>query len=192
MPYIKTIKGNLLDFPQHDPSDPDIHLGINVIAHSCNCRMIMGGGIARQIKSRYPQAYQADIDFISDEYDHNGQFKHPLGNFSKAEVNSKESKVYLPDGKGLIYNMYTQAGIGTTERQVHYEKFWQALNNVEQDLYKMNVEKHEYDGSSPPVLGLPHGISCGLAGGNWGIIKAMIKDVFLDSPIQCYIVKFEI
>ena len=88
--------------------------------------------------------------------------------------------------------MYTQASVGTSQRQVDYEKFWQALKRVEQDLYAMNVAKHEYDGSSPPVLGLPHGISCGLAGGNWGIIKAMIEDIFLDSPIQCYIVKFEI
>ena len=192
MPYIKTIKGNLLDFPQHDPSDPDIHLGINVIAHSCNCRMIMGGGIARQIKSRYPQAYEADVKYISNEYDDNGQYIHPLGNFSKAEVISNESKVYLPDGKGLIYNMYTQAGVGTGERQVNYEKFWQALNNVEKDLYRINVEKHEYDGSSPHVLGLHHGISCGLAGGNWEIREAMIKDVFVDSPMQCCIVKVEI
>ena len=67
----------------------------------------------------------------------------------------------------------------------------QKLKRVEQDLYAMNVAKHEYDGSAPPVLGLPYGISCGLAGGNWGIIKAMIEDIFLDSPIQCYIVKFD-
>ena len=192
MNKIQHIQGNLLDFPQYDPNDPDNHIGINVIAHSCNCRMIMGAGIARQIKSRYPQAYQADVNYISDEYDHNGQLKHPLGKFSKAEVDSKESKVYLPDGKGLIYNMYTQASVGDDSRQVHYEKFWQALNNVEKDLYKMNVEKHEYDGSSPPVLGLPHGISCGLAGGNWNIIYAMIEDIFLDSPIKCYIVEFKI
>ena len=73
---LELINGNLLDFPN----------GINNIAHSCNCRMIMGGGIAKQIKERYPEAYQADVDFISDEYDHNGQFKHPLGNYSKAKV----------------------------------------------------------------------------------------------------------
>ena len=188
MPYVRTIQGNLLDFPTCDPSNPDNYIGISAIAHSCNCRMIMGGGIAKQIKDRYPQAYQADVDYISNEYDHNGQYIHPLGNFSKAEINSK----FLPNDKGYIYNMYTQAGIGDGSRRVHYEKFWQALKKVEQDLYAMSVEKHEYDSSAPPVLGLPYGISCGLAGGSWGIIKAMIEDIFLDSPIECYIVKFEI
>ena len=161
---IKTIEGNLLDFP----------LLINNIAHSCNCRMIMGGGIANQIKDRYPEAYQADVDFISDEYDHNGQFKHPLGNYSKAKVD-----------KGTIYNLYTQAGIGTGERQVHYEKFWRALKNMQEDLLFIQHETGE-----PQVLGFPYGISCGLAGGNWGIIKAMIEDIFVDSLIETYIVKF--
>ena len=184
---IKTIKGNLLDFPRHDPNDPDHYIGINAIAHSCNTRNIMGGGIAKQIKSRYPQAYEADTKAFNIEYDKDGQYVNWLGKFSKAEINSK----FLPDGKGYIYNMYTQASIGGG-RQVHYEKFWQALKRVEQDLYAMNVAKHEYDGSAPPVLGLPHGISCGLAGGNWGIIKAMIEDIFLDSPIECYIVEFDL
>ena len=39
------------------------------------------------------------------------------------------------------------------------------------------------------IIGLPYGISCGLAGGNWVIIKAMIEDIFGNSPIKCYIVK---
>ena len=188
MTYIKTIEGNLLDFPQYDPDQPDTHIGITAIAHSCNTRMIMGGGIAKQIKNRYPQAYQADVDYIDDEYDHNGQFKHPLGKFSKAEINSK----FLPNNKGYIYNMYNQAGIGDDSRQVNYEKFWESLKRVEHDLHTMNINKDQYDGSSPPVLGLPYGISCGLAGGSWRIIKAMIEDIFLDSPIKCYIVKLDL
>ena len=186
MSEVKTIEGNLLDFPPYCKNDPNEYIGMNAIAHSCNTRNIMGGGIAKQIKNRYPQAYEADAKAIDTEYDKNGQYVHWLGKFSKAEINSK----FLPDNKGYIYNMYTQANIGGG-RQVHYEKFWQALKRVEQDLYEMNVSKHEYDPSAPPVLGLPYGISCGLAGGNWGIIKAMIEDIFSDSPIQCYIVKFE-
>ena len=168
---VETIEGNLLDFPND----------INVIAHSCNTRNIMGAGIAKQIKDRYPQAYEADWKAFNHEYDQNGQYVHWLGKFSKAEL----------DDRKYIYNMYTQAKIGTG-REVNYEKFWQALKRVEQDLYEMNVAKHEYDGSPPPIIGLPYGISCGLAGGNWGIIKAMIEDIFLDSAIKCYIVKFDL
>jgi len=143
----------------------------------------MGGGIAKQIKNRYPQAYKADTKAYNTEYDKDGQYVHWLGKFSKAEINSK----FLPDDKGYIYNMYTQANLGAERRQVLYEDFWQALKRVEQDLCRTYNEP-----PSRPVLGLPYGISCGLAGGNWGIIKAMIEDIFLDSPVECYIVKFDL
>lgn len=159
------IEGNLLDFPND----------INVIAHSCNTRNIMGAGIANQIRVRYPEAYEADWKAF------NSNYGVTLGKFSKAEISDRK----------YIYNMYTQATIGTG-REVDYEKFWQALKRVEQDLFEMKISKHEYDGSPPPVLGLPWGISCGLAGGNWGIISAMINDIFLDSLIKCYIVKFDL
>ena len=163
MDKIETISGNLLDFPPYCQTDPNRDTGINNIAHSCNCRMIMGGGIAKQIKNRYPQAYEADVKFICDEYDEEGQFKYALGNYSKAVIEIK----FLPNNKATIYNLYTQASIGGDSRQVNYEKFWQALKNM-------------------------HGISCGLAGGNWGIIKAMIEDIFLDSLIKTYIVRFDL
>ena len=108
MPYIKTITGNLLDFPPYDPDDPDHYIGIDAIAHSCNLRNMMGAGIAKQIKNRYPQAYEADTKAFDTEYDKNGQYVNWLGKVSKAEINSK----FLPNDKGYIYNMYTQANIG--------------------------------------------------------------------------------
>ena len=160
---IDLIEGNLLDFPND----------INVIAHSCNTRNIMGAGIAKQIKDRYPEAYEADWRAF------NSNYGVTLGKFSKADIGDRK----------YIYNMYTQATIGTG-REVDYEKFWQALKRVEQDLFEMKISKHEYDGSPPPVLGLPWGISCGLAGGNWEIISAMINDIFVDSPIKICIVKY--
>lgn len=174
---VEIVEGNLLDFPNYCRENPNKYLGINAIAHSCNTRNIMGAGIAKQIKSRFPQAYEADTEAYNTEYDENGQYVNWLGKFSKAEINSK----FLPDDKGYIYNMYTQASVGAG-RQVSYEVFWQALKRVEQDLLTI-------DEGNPPVLGLPYQISCGLAGGSWGIIKAIIDDIFLDSPIKCYIVK---
>ena len=32
----------------------------DVIVHGCNCYHAMGGGIAREVKDRLPEAYQAD------------------------------------------------------------------------------------------------------------------------------------
>ena len=179
---IKTIEGNLLDFPPYCKTDPNKYLGINNIAHSCNTRNIMGGGIALQIKNRYPEAYEADTEAFNKEYDKNGQYIHWLGKYSKAEIESK----FIANGKGRIYNLYTQASVGIDERQVNYEIFWKALKEVQEDLLFIQHETGE-----PQVLGLPYGISCGLAGGSWRVIKAIIEDIFIDSLLNCYIVKFE-
>ena len=135
MNSIEIIEGNLLDFPNN----------INSIAHSCNTRNIMGGGIAKQIKDRYPEAYEADTEAFNTEYDKDGQYVHWLGKFSKAEIKiHRQSGDYFFEDKACIYNMYTQASIGKG-REVHYEKFWQALKRVEQDLLERKVNKHELD-----------------------------------------------
>jgi O-acetyl-ADP-ribose deacetylase (regulator of RNase III) len=180
---INIIKGNLLDFPTHCETDPDKYLGINNIAHSCNCQNVMGGGIAKQIKDRYPKAYEADAEFHNEEYNDGGGWKGAIGNYSKAVIETQWT--HLPHA--TIYNLYTQSGFSTKQREVNYEYFWRAMKAMQEDLL---FTQHETGESQ--VLGLPHGISCGLAGGNWKIIKAMIEDIFLDSLIKTYIVEFEI
>ena len=182
MTEIQIISGNLLDFPPHCKTDPDKYIGINVIAHSCNCQNVMGAGIAKQIKERYPQAFEADTECYNNEYNEGGNWKVRIGDYSKAEIESK----FLPNNKGRIYNLYTQSGYSTKKREVNYEYFWKAMKAMQEDLLFIQHETGE-----PQVLGLPYGISCGLAGGNWKIIKAIIEDIFLDSPIETYIVKYD-
>ena len=140
----------------------------------------MGAGIAKQIKDRYPQAYEADTKFYNNEYNDGGGWKGAIGHYSKAEIESK----FLPNNKGRIYNLYTQSGYSTSERQVHYEHFWQAMKAMQEDLLFI-----QHETGDAQILGLPYGISCGLAGGNWQIIEAMINDIFADSLIKTFIVQ---
>ena len=173
MKGVEIIGGNLLDFPNE----------INAIAHSCNTLNIMGGGIAKQIKDRFPQAYEADTKFHARReivFPRSSRID-PLGKYSKAKFKS----MFLKNATGTIYNLYTQANIGVHERQVDYEAFWKALKGMQEDLLFV-----QHETGATQILGLPHGISCGLAGGSWKIIKAMIEDIFLDSLIKTYIVKY--
>jgi len=178
---VEIIGGNLLDFPTHCVSS-DKFVGINCIAHSCNCQNVMGGGIAKQIKDRFPQAYEADTEFHNKEYNDGGGWKGAIGQYSKAVFKT----MFLPNSTGTIYNLYTQSGYSTSKREVNYEYFWRAMKAMQEDLL---FNQHEL--GVPQVIGLPYGISCGLAGGNWKIIKAIIEDIFLDSLIECYIVKYD-
>jgi O-acetyl-ADP-ribose deacetylase (regulator of RNase III) len=49
---LKHTKGNLIDLAEQGAFD--------VIVQGCNCYNTMGSGIAREIRQRYPQAYEVD------------------------------------------------------------------------------------------------------------------------------------
>ena len=156
---IQTIDGNLLDFPND----------ITCIAHSCNTQNIMGGGIARQIKDRYPMVYKADCNAHL-------ECENTLGNFSFVWVNGEQAQG--------VYNMYTQDEIGA-RRSVSYEGFYCALNKVAD-----HIEWQIKHGDKEEVLGLPYGISCGLAGGSPKVISSIIHDILVDRSFKTYIVKY--
>ena len=158
---MELITGGLLDFPQ----------GINRIAHSCNTMNIMGAGIAKQIKDRFPYAWQADC--IAHK-----NIENSLGSYSfgLADLDSGDCT------KG-IYNLYTQSTIGGG-REVDYEAFYEALAKVE-----MEMGIHQIQSGEKMILGLPFGISCGLAGGSWNVISSMIEDIFIDSCVEVFIVE---
>ena len=173
MNKIKVIGGNLLDFPSHCPSSSE-WVGINCIAHSCNTLNIMGGRIAKQIKERYPEAW--DVDAQSNSCGDN-----VLGGYSETKTNEFVTTMgsnKLPS-RGRIFNLYTQSSIGNSSRHVNYEALYTAFSLLSSQL------------GCSSVLGLPYGISCGLAGGSWKIVEAMINDVFLDSDGKTYIVKYD-
>ena len=50
---MKTVKGDLIKLALDKRFD--------VIIHGCNCMCEMGAGIAKVIRSRFPEAYEADL-----------------------------------------------------------------------------------------------------------------------------------
>ena len=95
---LKHLKGNLLDLAEQGEFD--------IIVQGCNCFETMGSGIAREIKARYPAAYDADLKYSSA-----GDYKK-LGNYS----------VML--GKQFnIINAYTQYGFARDNDVFEYDSF---------------------------------------------------------------------
>lgn len=83
---IKYTSGNLIDlaFDGH----------FDVIVHGCNCMHTMSAGIAKEIKRRIPQAYEADLK--TEKADH-----RKLGTLSACK-----------DDGFLVINAYTQYSYG--------------------------------------------------------------------------------
>jgi len=139
---------------------------INVIAHSCNTMNIMGGGIAKKIRESFPEAYEADSKAYRNK-------EAVLGRFSWCKIKSNPKK--------RIVNLYTQQKVGSG-RQVDYEGFYTSLSFLAQALQSSNF-RADY------VLGIPFGISCGLAGGSWLIIESMLSYILSSCDFKSYLVK---
>lgn len=129
----------------------------DVIAHGCNCHNTMGAGIALTIRKQWPAAYAADSIASSE-----GKVK--LGTFSFADVQTLE-------GNNLrILNCYTQFDTGGY-RPADYEAIAKNFEAIAV-MY----------GKSGAKVGLPL-IGCGLAGGSWKIVKAMIEEILSEVDV---------
>lgn len=142
----------------------DFPEGINVLIHGANCLNVMGSGIAVQIKQRYPEAFDADTNAAKTS-------SNKLGYFSGAKV---------ADDKYII-NLYSQQKTGSG-RQVNYEAIYAGLERLKKVLDQKNQKF---------ILGFPQ-IGCGLAGGDWNVVKPMITSVFgNDDNYEIVIVYFK-
>lgn len=130
----------------------------NLIAHGANCFCTMGSGIAKQIKTHFPQAYIADCKTDSGDM-------NKLGNYTIAHVISDTGKSF-----GVL-NCYTQYSYGTDSPKIDYEALTLCMRKI----------NHQYKGQR---ICLPK-IGAGLAGGDWDRIKKIIEtelknmDVFI-------------
>lgn len=127
---------------------------LDVIVHGANCHNVMGAGIARQISLEFPDILDVDKKYIIPVSD-----VRRLGNYSSLTV--------LRDKRpGWIVNAYTQYNTG---KNLDY-------NALELVLKKLNFAFR------PERVGLPL-IGCGIAGGNWSIVKKVIQRQLKDCDV---------
>lgn len=141
MSKLKYIKGDLLELAWMDGM-------FDVIVHGCNCQCLMGGGIAKLIRERFPQAAEADYATEAGDI-------RKLGGWTSAEVRSFVRSF-------IIINAYTQYTTSNTKDVFEYTAFKLILQKL----------AHIYGHAS---IGLPY-IGMGLAGGDASIIIPMIED----------------
>ena len=136
-----------------------------VIAHGCNCFCTMGAGIAKQIARKYPQVLEADKQTKRGD-------PAKLGTFSKSVVPYRD-----------IYNLYTQFTYGVGENHLDLDALERSLTamliDVEATEKKLELERGDFDIAIPMI-------GCGLAGGNWNDVEAILQRVFRDRTIFVY------
>ena len=144
---MKTVKGDLIQLAKDGEFD--------VIIHGCNCYCAMGAGIAKSIKQHFPEAYKADCKTKKGD-------KKKLGTYTFAEYHITGTE--KPFQKLRVINGYTQ---------YNYAK---GLINVDYDAIRSVFRKMKEDfGGQRLRFGYPL-IGCGLAGGDWNIVKEIIEE----------------
>lgn len=68
---MKIVRGNLITLAQQGH--------FNIIVQGCNCFNTMGSGIAREIREKYPEAYEADCMTERGDYNKLGNYTVMLG-----------------------------------------------------------------------------------------------------------------
>lgn len=132
-------KGNLLDLAE---------LGeFEFVVQGCNCFNAMGGGIAREIRERYPAVAAVDMATTKGDYD-------KLGTWTEC---------FVTKGAGFtVINAYTQYNMSTGEDVFEYIAFQLILQKL----------AHIYPGGD---FGFPY-IGMGLAMGDKDLIIQMLED----------------
>lgn len=151
---VNYVKGNLLD------SDCDY------ICHQVNCQGVMGSGIAKQIRERWPEVYDGYKRFC--DYN-NKQGESLLG---RVMVTNRGCPM-------RIVNMFSQDTYGYDgSRYTSYDAFAHCL---------ITLREHVPDDCT---IGFPKNIGCGLGGGNWKVISALIEEI-LGKDYEVYIYELE-
>ena len=146
---LKHTKGNLLNLAEAGEFD--------IVVQGCNCFNTMGGGIAREIRERYPEVAQVDKNTKKGDYLKLGTWTEGYAWFDERQVAADEYKA----DSYLIINAYTQYNMSTGEDVFEYTAFQLILQKL----------AHEYPGQR---FGFPY-IGMGLAGGDKDIIMPMLE-----------------
>ena len=147
-----------------------------VLAHGCNCFNTMGAGVARQVKLHFPEAFavdqQANRHATARKY---GSTFDLLGTFSMVAFDEDAP----PERRGKrVYNLYTQYNYGLDRSHIDYFSLEKAMKKMRWDLRHDRVYREA-------KIAMPK-IGCGLAGGEWRIVREIIGSVFYDQDARIY------
>ena len=146
---IKHIKGDIFES------------GADVILHQVNCQGVMGSGVAKQVREKYPSVYKSYKEFC-DRYEPGDL----LG-------------VALPgqaDESTIIINIFAQDKFGYDGRcYTDYGALRRGLETVRDCM----IDKGD-------KIAIPYLMGCHRGGGDWAVVSKMIEEVFTDFDVTLY------
>ena len=137
-----------------------------VIGHQVNCQGVMGSGIAKQIRDKWPLIFS------------NYQVKcqspiSPLGDVLIVKVSDNQ----------YIANIFGQYNYGTDgERYTSYDALDIAFSRLKYTMVENNFKS----------LAIPYKMSSDRGGADWDVVLALLNSAFKDTDITIEIWKYDV
>ena len=154
-------------YKQGNIVDADEHF----ILHQVNCQGKMGKGVAKAIRDKWPEVNREYVEYCNE--------------YKKYNLNNLLGKIqFVSVFNHIIINAFGQFYYGNEEqRYSNYEAVYNYLERTKDRIITC---------SSYRTLAIPYKMACGLGGGNWDVVLAMIKSIFKNSDIEITIYKYEL
>lgn len=142
----------------------------DVIAHQVNCQGVMGSGVAKQIRDKWPNVYK---EYCSYYLNKNDNIPDLLGKCQLVEVSDTQ----------YVANLFGQQYYGKSgKRYTSYDAIYNALTSLAVQMLDNGMES----------LAIPFKMSSDRGGADWDVILAMIQSpyVFGNTNIKIEIWKY--
>lgn len=138
--------------------------GADVICHQVNCQGVMGSGIAKQVRERYPWVYAEYKECCSLSPDY-----ILLGGYQQ---------VYI-DEKRVVLNVFGQRYYGYDKKcYTNYDALKQAFEDISKTYHNK-------------IIAIPYLMGCARGGGDWNIVYKIIEEVFADYNGEVLICEYD-
>lgn len=148
-----------------------------IIAHQTNCHGVMGGGVALQIKNKYPDVYKEYRDLCCKKCS-----ADLLGTAQIVELDENFDFKFK-----AFFNIFGQDNYGSGEIQTNYTAvkngFIDAISKF-RAIY--NIPRH-----LKFVIAIPYKFGCGLAGGDWDTVREILEKIEKQENIVFVAYKYE-
>lgn len=144
----------MVEFRIGDILDSDCYL----ICHQVNCQGVMGAGLARQVRAKYPEVYS--------QYT-----KYCYGKYRPGLLGTVQAVKVSPDQ--YVCNLFGQCNYGTDKRYTDYDAVRKALRTI----------AHYFPNRT---VAIPYKMGCNLGGGDWPTVLSIIEDELKNCRVYIY------
>lgn len=123
-----------------------------IVCHQVNCKGVMGSGLAKQIKDKFPLVFAAYRDKC-------------FFTFPPVSLGDVQFVSVLDECGYVIANCFGQERYGTDKRYTDYNALRKCFKTVHSNFPNDTIR-------------IPYKMGCGFAGGDWSIVRGIIEEEF--------------